>query len=62
MSTGPIGKQIQLLLLNAVLHVAPSTIKLLIQSRRFKTGLLDRIALAIPGQVGDDKTGVIPFR
>jgi len=61
MSAGAIGKQIQLLLFDAVFHVTPGAIKLLVQGARFESGRLDRIAPAILGQVGDDKTWIIPF-
>jgi transposase len=37
MGAGAIGKQIQLLLFNAVLHVTPSTIKFLVQSCRLES-------------------------
>jgi hypothetical protein len=52
MRTGAIGKQIQLLLFDAVFHVTPSAIKLLVQDARFESGRLEPIAPAILGQVG----------
>jgi hypothetical protein len=61
MTAGAISKQIQLLLFDAVFHVTPSAIKLLVQHARLESDRLDRIAPAILGQVGDDKARIIPF-
>ncbi len=59
--TGAIGKEIHLLLFNAILHVAAGAIKLLVQCGRFESSRLDRIGPTILGQVGHDKARIIAF-
>src|SRR5580704_21924 len=59
--TGAIGKEIHLLLFNAILHVAAGAIKLLVQCGRFESSRLDLITPSILGQVGHDKARIIAF-
>ena len=59
MGAGAIGKEIHLLLFDAVFHVPAGAIKLLVQSGRFESSRLDRITPAILGQVGHDKARII---
>ena len=54
-------EQIQLLLFDAVFHVTPNAIKLLVQDPCLESGRLNRIAPAILGQAGHNKARIIAF-
>ena len=59
-SAGAIGKQVELLLLDAVLHVPSGTVKLLVEPPRVKA--LGSIPFeALRRQVGHHKTRIFPF-
>src|SRR5271165_4121734 len=55
---GAIGKEIHLLLFDAVFHVATGAIKLLVQCGWFEASRLDRITPSVLGQVGHDKARI----
>ena len=59
MGAGAIGKQIQLLLFDAVFHVAAGAVKLLVQSGWFESGRLHRITPTLLWQVGHDEAWII---
>src|SRR6516165_3818637 len=61
MSAGTIGKQIHLLLFDAIFHVTPSAIKLLVQEPRFESGRLNRIAQPSLGRLVTIKRGLSPL-
>ena len=61
MGAGPVGKQSQLLLFEAVFHVPTGAVKLFVEGGRGKPRRLGRFAPAVGGQVGDDETRVVAF-
>src|ERR1700737_2516825 len=61
MSAGAIGKEIQLLLFDAVFHVTPGAIKLFIQDARVESGRLARSPQPSLGRLVTIKRGLSPL-